>query len=235
MERKWLLPLIASSLLSIILFLAGTVSLGASSRGARVWGFLAKNDPSRVTYVEDYLVQRMSSDMPPPPRLAYLISGTRGDGLRMKRVLQAIYHPRNHYILHLDLDAPPRERVELARWVRLDTTFIKVGNVFMVGKANLVTYRGSTMIATTLHAAAILLKRKSDFDWFINLSASDYPLITQDGQFSIFVGRILLKFGTLRFFFHDSKVKSKQMIPSTETCRSVSSSFALIVMLAFGL
>lgn len=186
LERKWLLPLVASSLLSIMLFLIATLSLGASSRGAKVWGFLGRNDPSRVTYVEDYLVQqKLSSDMPPPPRLGYLISGTRGDGLRMKRVLQAIYHPRNHYILHLDLDAPPRERVELARYIRLQETFLKVGNVFMVGKANLVTYRGSTMVATTLHACALLLKRKADFDWFINLSASDYPLITQDGWSSI--------------------------------------------------
>ena len=36
------------------------------------------------------------------------------------------------------------------------------------------------MVANTLHAAAILLRESSDWDWFINLSASDYPLVTQD-------------------------------------------------------
>jgi hypothetical protein len=51
--------------------------------------------------------------------------------------------------------------------------------------------RGPTMIATTLHGAAILLKRSKEWDWFINLSASDYPLVTQDGMsafliFSVF-------------------------------------------------
>ncbi|RVW22812.1 Beta-glucuronosyltransferase GlcAT14A [Vitis vinifera] len=50
----------------------------------------------------------------------------------------------------------------------------------MMEKANLVTYRGPTMVANTLHAAAILLKEGGDWDWFINLSASDYPLVTQD-------------------------------------------------------
>ncbi|KAF2306863.1 hypothetical protein GH714_022153 [Hevea brasiliensis] len=35
------------------------------------------------------------------------------------------------------------------------------------------------MLATTLHAMAILL-RTCKWDWFINLSASDYPLVTQD-------------------------------------------------------
>ncbi|KAL3697788.1 hypothetical protein R1sor_011864 [Riccia sorocarpa] len=181
MERKWLVPLIASSFISITLFLAATVSLGASSQRTRVWGFLTSDsDASRATYVEDYLVQPPPPSMPAPPRLGYVIQGTKGDGLRLRRVLQALYHPRNHYVLHLDLEAPARERVELARSIRTDPTLSEVGNVHVVGKANLVTYRGPTMVAATLHAAAILIKQKADFDWFINLSASDYPLITQD-------------------------------------------------------
>ncbi|KAI5665249.1 hypothetical protein M9H77_24572 [Catharanthus roseus] len=36
------------------------------------------------------------------------------------------------------------------------------------------------MVTNTLHAASILLKEGGDWDWFINLSASDYPLVTQD-------------------------------------------------------
>jgi hypothetical protein len=51
----------------------------------------------------------------------------------------------------------------------------------MISKANMVTYKGPTMVANTLHACAILLKMGKDWDWFINLSASDYPLVTQDG------------------------------------------------------
>ena len=39
------------------------------------------------------------------------------------------------------------------------------------------------MLATTLHAMAMLL-RTAKWDWFINLSASDYPLLTQDGMVS---------------------------------------------------
>jgi hypothetical protein len=38
------------------------------------------------------------------------------------------------------------------------------------------------MIACTLHAIAILLKQAKDWDWFVNLSASDYPLVSQDGK-----------------------------------------------------
>ena len=71
--------------------------------------------------------------------------------------------------------------MELASRVDKDPIFAKVGNVHMITKANMVTYRGPTMVANTLHACAILLKKSRDWDWFINLSASDYPLVTQDG------------------------------------------------------
>ncbi|KAF3443853.1 hypothetical protein FNV43_RR13543 [Rhamnella rubrinervis] len=114
------------------------------------------------------------------PRLAYLISGTKGDSHRMMRTLQAVYHPRNQYVLHLDLEAPPRERLELAVSVKADPTFREVDNVRVMAQSNLVTYKGPTMIACTLQAVAILLKESSEWDWFINLSASDYPLVTQD-------------------------------------------------------
>ena len=115
------------------------------------------------------------------PRLAYLISGTKGDSDRMMRTLEAVYHPRNQYILHLDLEALARERLELANSVKADPMFRKVKNVRVMVQSNLVTYRGPTMIACTLQAIAILLRESSEWDWFINLSASDYPLVTQDG------------------------------------------------------
>ena len=115
------------------------------------------------------------------PRLAYLISGTKGDSQRMMRTLQAVYHPRNQYILHLDLEAPPRERLDLTMSVKAEPTFREVENVRVMAQSNLVTYKGPTMIACTLQAIAILLKESLEWDWFLNLSASDYPLVTQDG------------------------------------------------------
>ncbi|XP_010527488.1 PREDICTED: beta-glucuronosyltransferase GlcAT14A [Tarenaya hassleriana] len=35
-------------------------------------------------------------------------------------------------------------------------------------------------MASTLHGASILLRLSSNWDWFINLRADDYPLVTQD-------------------------------------------------------
>lgn len=98
----------------------------------------------------------------------------------LERTLLALYHPRNEYVVHLDLEAGVEERVRLGRFVRENEVFRRFGNVRVISKANLVTYRGPTMVANTLNAAAILLREGGEWDWFVNLSASDYPLVKQD-------------------------------------------------------
>ncbi|XP_021282902.1 beta-glucuronosyltransferase GlcAT14A [Herrania umbratica] len=114
-----------------------------------------------------------------PVTFAYLISASKGDTVKLKRAIRALYHPGNQYLIHLDYEAPAREHRAIAEFVSNDPVFSLVGNVYIVGKPNLVTYRGPTMLATTLHAMSMLL-RCCKWDWFINLSASDYPLVTQD-------------------------------------------------------
>lgn len=168
-ERKWLIPLITSSVLSLLLLLAATVRYGRSS------------SPS-VSSRSENIVSGAGSGPPRQPRLAYLISGTKGDALRLRRVLQAVYHPWNYYLLHLDFEGPAAERIELAKYVRSEPVLVGYDNVRVVGNANMVTYKGPTMIAVTLHAVAILLRQGKEWDWFINLSASDYPLMSQDGE-----------------------------------------------------
>lgn len=117
----------------------------------------------------------LKTQLPEVPRLAYFITGSKGDGGRLNRLVRAVYHPRNYYLLHLDLDASDEERLNLAKNVK------GMKNVMVVGKGNLVTSKGPTMIACLLHAVAILLKQGKDWNWFVNLGASDYPLMPQDG------------------------------------------------------
>ncbi|KAK4344558.1 hypothetical protein RND71_034734 [Anisodus tanguticus] len=117
---------------------------------------------------------------PPPPRFAYLISGSNGDLDQLWRTLKSLYHPWNYYVVHLDLKSSAEERLDLASRIAKEPVFTKIGNVYVITKANMVTYRGPTMVSNTLHAASILLKKYKHWDWFINLSASDYPLLTQD-------------------------------------------------------
>ncbi|CAA7035191.1 unnamed protein product, partial [Microthlaspi erraticum] len=186
-DRKWMFPFLATLFISIALLMLLSISGRTSS--------YVEADPlpsDVVSESNDYFVEsdfrQSKNDVNPPelPRLAYLISGTKGDSRRMMRTLQAVYHPRNQYVLHLDLEAPPRERMELAMSMKSDPTFRQMENVRVMAQSNLVTYKGPTMIASTLQAVAILLRESLHWDWFLNLSASDYPLVTQDDLLHVF-------------------------------------------------
>ncbi|CAN1769863.1 Beta-glucuronosyltransferase GlcAT14C [Linum perenne] len=175
-DRKWLMPLTVLGVLCCIFLLtvgrakypAGKV--GSSSSSSELRSNSDLGDPLKL---------------PNLPRFAYLISGTKGEVGQVKRLLQAVYHPRNYYLLHLDLEASDAERLELAKYVK-SAAIRMFGNVMVIGKADLVTYRGPTMIASTLHGIAVLLKTAGDWDWFVNLSSSDYPLMPQDDILHIF-------------------------------------------------
>ncbi|GER29425.1 Core-2/I-branching beta-1,6-N-acetylglucosaminyltransferase family protein [Striga asiatica] len=183
MERKWIFPLAIGSVVSLFLLFLTTLT---SPDGVPLFPLRRYYSPSAAAaaaasiFVEPRLKPLPISDLPPPPRLAYLISGSAGDGAMLRRTLEALYHPNNQYVVHLDAESSEAERLDLRNYVSNHSIFRRFENVRMITKANLVTYRGPTMVANTLHAAAILLKEGGNWDWFINLSASDYPLVTQD-------------------------------------------------------
>ncbi|WCJ24185.1 Core-2/I-branching beta-1 6-N-acetylglucosaminyltransferase family protein [Euphorbia peplus] len=131
------------------------------------------------------IFNKLPSD-PPPPSIAYLISGSKGDSGRILRLLYATYHPKNHYLLHIDRFATWAERDKLAAEVHSVAVFRAALNVNVVGNADFVYLKGSSTISATLHGAAILLRLSQNWDWFINLNAGDYPLIKQDDLLHIF-------------------------------------------------
>ncbi|KNA10291.1 hypothetical protein SOVF_145650 [Spinacia oleracea] len=181
-RRKWIFPLAIGSIVSLFLLFLTTLTTSPTSPLSSLSFYRYSSSLSSSSiFVESKLRPiAVSSAFPPPPRFAYLVSGSAGDGNSLKRTLLALYHPHNQYIVHLDLESSPEERLELENFVKDHPIFKVFKNVRMITKANLITYRGPTMVANTLHAAAILLKEAGHWDWFINLSASDYPLVTQD-------------------------------------------------------
>ncbi|CAH9050355.1 unnamed protein product [Cuscuta epithymum] len=177
-SRRWSVPILSLSLFIIILI------------STLIYNHPKWHKPPPIQHSQPRVLSSdglpKSGSFPELPRLAYLISGSQGDVGRLKRLLGALYHPRNYYLLHLDLEASDGERMELARFAKSDVVTREFRNVMVVGKADLVTYRGPSMMASTLHAVAILLKKAKNWDWFINLSASDYPLMPQDDILHIF-------------------------------------------------
>ncbi|MED6207509.1 hypothetical protein PIB30_036490 [Stylosanthes scabra] len=209
LEKKWLFPLLITSAVCI-LFLVVISSFGVASsiHSLNSLFFLLPSHQANETMD---VVERKDASAPAPsgpviPRFAYLIAGSKGDLEKIWRTLHAVYHPLNHYVLHLDLESPVEERNELTLRVERQHIFNERGNVFVIQKSNIITYTGPTMVAATLHACAILLKRSKDWDWFINLSASDYPLVTQDDLLYTFME--LDK--NLNFIEHTSRLRWKE-------------------------
>ncbi|PWA81576.1 Glycosyl transferase, family 14 [Artemisia annua] len=135
--------------------------------------------PHRIQYHNHQLLFNNKTD-PSPPIISYLISGSKNDSGRIIRLLLAVYHPRNQYLLHLDQSASQKERDKLALYVQGVKVFWAAQNVNVVGKSDVVSSKGSSVVSAVLHGAAILLKLCEDWDWFVNLNANDYPLVTQD-------------------------------------------------------
>ncbi|PPD91606.1 hypothetical protein GOBAR_DD11453 [Gossypium barbadense] len=154
-DRSWHLAVTVISFISLSFLLALT--------------FIQGNSSSFETQLKFSFSDRAYGGLPELSRFAYLISGTKGDGPRVKQLLQAVYHPRNYDVLHLDLEASDSERMELAKYVKSERVVEEFKNVIVIGNADLVTY-----------------KEALDWDWFVNLSASDYPLMSQDDIVHIF-------------------------------------------------
>uniref|UniRef100_A0A8I6YKG7 BGGP Beta-1-3-galactosyl-O-glycosyl-glycoprotein n=2 Tax=Hordeum vulgare subsp. vulgare TaxID=112509 RepID=A0A8I6YKG7_HORVV len=171
-DLRWVHSVAAGGILSLFLLAASGIAFPATSLFLHPYHSSATQSPSPAG----------------PPRFAYLVSGSAGDATRLRRCLLALYHPRNHYILHLDAEAPDSEYAELTAFVATHPVLAAVGNVRVLEKANLVVANGGiAMVTTTLRAAATFLRgARADWDWFINLSASDYPLVTQDDLMDVF-------------------------------------------------
>ncbi|XP_065854350.1 beta-glucuronosyltransferase GlcAT14A [Euphorbia lathyris] len=148
---------------------------------------LTTTTPISTTFTPNFTMLTQQKSY--PVSFAYLISASKGDSKRVIRLIKALYHPGNYYLIHMDAGAPDAEHQAIEKFVRNEAVFGILGNVWVIekSKSNVVTYRGPTMLATTLHAMAILL-RTCNWDWFINLSASDYPLLTQDDLIDAFSG-----------------------------------------------
>ncbi|PIA33506.1 hypothetical protein AQUCO_04100146v1 [Aquilegia coerulea] len=170
-EKKWVFTLFSVTFISITILLF-SISFFISS-----FAFISTPPqfPSPIQYGNAY-----------PPSFAYYITGSDGDKDQLLRLLFAIYHPRNHYLLHLDADASDEERNQLALAVSGVPKFKAFGNVYVLGKPDYLVYMGSSNIAATLHAAAVLLKLNTGWDWFITLSSADYPLLTPDDFAHVF-------------------------------------------------
>lgn len=166
--KKWLYALFSAAFISVLILLSSIAGFSSS-----YYAFSSNRPFASVVH----------RGLGHPPAFAYYISGGKGEAERMFRLLLALYHPRNRYLLHVGVEGSEEERKKLGVLVKSVPAIRAFGNVDLVGKPDPATYMGSTNIAAILRAVAILLKVDSGWDWFITLSARDYPLVSQDGMY----------------------------------------------------
>lgn len=143
-----------------------------------------KESPLQACH-RDYTVTDEEASAPPTDMggdevdLAYFIQVAPTSAHLVPRLLRAVYHPSNWYVLHFDTKIPT-ETVDsvveaAAAAVRGPGSRIP-SNVHLLPREP-VTYRGITAVLNTLSAIEASLRHAS-WRYFLNLSAADYPLLS---------------------------------------------------------
>lgn len=113
--------------------------------------------------------------------IAYFIQVSQANLPLVPRLLSRLYHVHNQYILHFDRKIPLRLVLPVIRQVTRHAVYKRVGNVHIMER-EMITYRGVTMILNNLNAMQQLIRVSQTWHYFINLSGSDYPLVSPEMQ-----------------------------------------------------
>lgn len=95
----------------------------------------------------------------------------------LPRLLARIYHTENAYAIHIDRKVDESLAADtMASIFRAHPGYKR--NVFVM-PSELITYRGVSMVLNTINAMQTLLRNHAHWDYFVNLSGADYPLVSQ--------------------------------------------------------
>lgn len=139
-----------------------------------LWGFLLINGSNEAT------AQSFKQQQTPEVNIAYFIQISESTLALLPRLLQSVYHPDNTYIIHFDKKIPEFQRTHAS--VALFRKKSKYATNVHVMESEVVTYRGISMVLNILSAMQAALDHSDDWDYFINISGSDYPLVSADNQ-----------------------------------------------------
>lgn len=103
--------------------------------------------------------------------IAYLILAHRYPD-QFKRMFKSIYHPNNHYLIHIDKRSEPYIHNEIQDFIR------QYSNVRILESKNAL-WGGYSLVDAELRGIKELLSMNEDWEFFINLSAQDFPLQSQ--------------------------------------------------------
>ncbi|HDZ9127167.1 TPA: glycosyl transferase, partial [Vibrio cholerae] len=103
--------------------------------------------------------------------IAYLILVHRYPD-QFKRLFHAIYHPNNHYVIHVDKTSGKEISDEI-------TLFLNDYQNTEILESENALWGGYSLVNIELRGMAKLLNMNKSWTHFINLSGQDFPLKTQ--------------------------------------------------------
>lgn len=119
----------------------------------------------------------MYSDLDPAgneANIAFFLQIAPSNIVLVPRLLSRIWHPKNVYCLHIDRKVPDYVTNKLLDAVKDNP---KLSNVYFMSSSQ-VTYGGVSTLLNTLDSMHSLLISSKTWDYYINLSGSDYPLVS---------------------------------------------------------
>jgi hypothetical protein len=91
---------------------------------------------------------------------------------QFKRLFKALYHPENHYLIHLD------KKASIEIYDDIKDFLTDFPSTYILESENVV-WGGYSMVQAELNGMNYLLKLNLEWDFFVNLSGQDYPLKSQ--------------------------------------------------------
>jgi hypothetical protein len=105
-------------------------------------------------------------------KLAYFIAAHRNPS-QIRRLLQAIYRPEHYYLLHIDKSSPAECHATV------DELCQTYSNVHVL-PSRYIWWGGFSVVQANLDAMEYMLHLADDWQFFMNLSGQDFPLVSQE-------------------------------------------------------
>lgn len=129
-------------------------------------------------------------------RIAYFIQVGADSVEMLPRLFSRVHHADNVYVLHLDAKIVDEEQKKVMDCVAGDAEY-RLNMHFL--PSEMVTYKGISMVLNTLAGMTLAMRKDPGWDYFINLSGADYPLLGPQAQRKL-LARPGVSPGRLNFF-----------------------------------
>lgn len=108
--------------------------------------------------------------------IAYFLQVSEENLILLPRLLRVLWHENNVYVIHFDKKIPEweREHVRLSLFRKRS----RYSENVVVIDSEPVTYRGISMVLNNLNGMQAAMDAEVEWTFFINLSGSDYPLVS---------------------------------------------------------